>query len=167
MPYLKPSRVRFVRISDIKGPALLIPHARPEDVLLIGSGDDPMVCFLAGRWKGESFRQRLAENWEGMAVEDLQLRVDINSAMAPNERGKHPLTAVRSRTGAGLFVRHKEDHFTQTIVCEVATDLGPGSDDTRIGFTRWKLVVVEGDDEIEIFAYDLDAEDEPASQPPS
>lgn len=162
MTYLPPSRVRFARLSDIKGPALLIPHDRPDDVLFVGSGEDPLVCFLGGRWKGEGFRQRLAENWEGVGIEDLQLMVDIGSAVFPNADGKRPLSAVRGKSSMGLFIRHKEDHFTQTIICDVATGLPPGSDDTRIGFTRWKLVVSEGDDEIEIFALDLDADEAPA-----
>lgn len=47
--------------------------------------------------------------------------------------------------------------FSQMITCEMACYLRAGSSDARIGFTRWKLLIQEDDDAVELLAFDLDA----------
>lgn len=155
--YLDPQKTRFAKITEIKGPALLIPHERPEDLLFVGGGEDPFACLLTGEWKGEGFRTRTVEDWEGLAIEDVKLEVDLSSVVSPDRGEKRLLTAVRRGTTVGLFIKHKERGFPQTITCDVSSDLPAGSSDTRVGFTRWRLIVEEGDEKIEIYACDLDA----------
>lgn len=154
MTYINPGKVRFARIADVQGPALLIPHERPSDVLLVGSGDEPLVCFLAGQWKGEGFQQRLAENWEGMAIEGVEIVIDPQSLFSPDARDKVPLSAVRRGSSIGIFVRTKSGHFAQTVTCEIHKDLPGGSDDTRLAFAKWKIFLRDGDEAIELFSFD-------------
>lgn len=154
MAYLDPAKVRFARIADVKGPALLVPHERPNDVLLVGSGEDPLVCFLAGQWKGEGFPQRVAENWEGMTIEGVELVIDPLSLFSPDMKEKVPLAAVRRGSAVGIFVRAKAGHFAQIVTCELHNDLPGASDDTRLAFGRWRIQVRDGDEATELFSFD-------------
>jgi hypothetical protein len=155
MIYLDPAKLRFARIADVKGPALLVPHNRPDDMLLVGSGEDPLVCFLDGRWQGEGIRQRLAENWEGMAIEGVELVVDPQSLFSPDARGKVPLAAVRRGSAVGILVQAKTGHFAQVVTCDVHQGLPESSDDTRLAFGRWRIQFRDGDEVTELFSFAL------------
>lgn len=157
MPFLHPSAIRFARLRDIKGPALLIPHEKPGEMLLVGVGHNPLALFLSGRRAAQGFRLLGTESLGGLAFENVELEIDHTSFISRDTGRKPPMSAFRRGTSVGLFVSVEERSLRQTMTCEVATDLSAGSDDTPLLFDRWRLLARQGDDAVELFSFDQNA----------
>ena len=142
--FVDPRHARYSELRDVVGPALFIPLDRPEDRMIVGCGRDPYAVFLGGKWRGECFTLRRAENWEGMAISGVDVEVDWSTAFRPDTDGKKSLTVIRRGDSLGVMADLKErDGYPQRITVTLDDDERV-AEGTRLGFHRWRIVLGRG-----------------------
>jgi hypothetical protein len=156
MNYMPIEILSPVKLSDVQGPALVLPgnSARGEAFLVTGA-DPSFACFLTGDHVGSGFEKASARNWSGLAVEGIRFEVDAQSKFRPAYidqplgaiiRGSQGLELIISLAGGRGFAEATRVALTEGI---------PGTaEDLEVGFTRWRAVIGQGVEAREIFKFE-------------
>lgn len=141
------SVVRPTTLAGITTPAAVIPvEDYGEPFVVVGKGADATACFIGENHTFETMPAVDNQNWKGLAIEGLQVEVDMNSAYSLE--AKHPMigSIVRSGTKLLLVAKARDGHgFQEVRRFPVQDDLPEGADGVSIAFRRWRLVLRDGE----------------------
>lgn len=158
MDYMPAALLRPTRVSDAQGPAVVLPFAQHSEAMLVTGGGPAHSCFLSGPYTGHGFLKEKAARWNGLAIEGVEFEVDLSSQFQPALIDQ-PLGAIIRTSGRlELIVAMKAGHgFDEAH--RVALDEGapPSADSLEAGFTRWRAVIRQGSDQIQVFAFEATA----------
>lgn len=153
---------RFVRpckLDSVKAPAVLLPTSKyGEAFIVVGAGDTAHVCFLGQKHRFQAFPQAAAENWNGLAVESIEIELELGSASS--DIGAVPGAMIRTGKELQLAVSVRSHGFPDGHRVTVQSDLPAGGNGCDVVFTQWRAVVREGDTVIEITRIDATPEPE-------
>jgi hypothetical protein len=155
MDYLPARLLRPAKLSEVSGPAIVLPDPGRDDAFLVTGGDQPYVCFIEGNYVGDGFLKREAARWSGIAIEGVNFEVDRTSAFQPALIDQPLGALIRSGTELQVFVGAKERYgFREATRAALAADLPASSDNSEMGFTRWRAVIHDGLRQISVFTYE-------------
>ncbi|WP_447724611.1 hypothetical protein [Sphingomonas koreensis] len=154
MPYIPASAARFGTVDSTQGMALVTPISQYSELFFVTGGSDSTAVFLSEGIRGRAMRTETAVNFDGMIVEDIKIEVDTDSAFNPGETGKTLLAIIRQGSATGLFVSSDGGGFRQTVIAPIGGVFDPGVATERVAFTRWRIVLGEGDDKVTLLEID-------------
>lgn len=113
---------------------LTVGHS-PTLFWLIGTPDQPFAVFLTGGYATHALAAGTAENWAGVSIGPVEVRVDPGSANAGESDTKLQL---RASGGVLAFPASMKPHgFTETVwlpIIELRTTEGQA-----VYFSRWSI----------------------------
>jgi hypothetical protein len=113
--------------------------------------------FLEGQYKFRSFKLAKAENWSGLAIEDVEFELDLESAFDVSGYGRAPGWILRS--GSLLSIAAIADEaFGRTTEIPILTNLSEASSDERTAFCKWRVFVTVGDERRVVWECDIPVE---------
>lgn len=133
--------------------SLVLPRNKYEFVALICEGDGaPVAVFLSGEHAFQSFPSGDADNWKGLVVPNVRIEADESSLYDPDLNGHAPGVLVREETK--LVVRSKAEHsFGRSVPVVIKSGLAEGKGSA--GFTRWQVVIGQGEEKRVLHKIDL------------
>ena len=141
--------VRPCKLDGVKGPAILLPTSKHgEPFIVVGTGDAARVCFLGENYRFQAFPQAEGGNWNGIAVEGIEIELELDSA--GSDLGTMPGAMIRTGTELQLAVSIRSHGFPESRRVTVQSDLPAGGNGCDVVFTRWRAVIKDGDKVIEI-----------------
>jgi len=145
MTSLPATLLRPAKVSEVRAPGILLQVGKyGAPFLVAGDKGDLQAIFLDGSYKFRSFKLAKAENWSGLAVEDIEFDLDLESGLNVSGYGRSPGSMLRS--GSLLSIAAiADDAFGRTIDIPILTNLPGGSDNERTAFYSWRAFVMVGD----------------------
>jgi len=133
--------------------SLVFPRTAYEELALICEGDgDPIAVFLSGDYAFQSFRTNEADNWKGIIVPNVRIEVDELSAFDLNYND--PSLGAMIREKSSLFLRTKySEHRWGSVPVVVQSGLPECQESAE--FTKWQIVIGNGDDKRVLHMVDL------------
>ena len=146
MTLLPPELLRPANLSEVRAPGLLLRVGKyGQPFLIVGTETDPDVIALEGEHRFHSFKRSAAENWSGLAIEDVQFEIDFAFAIDVSGCGRAPGTIVRK--GRVLSIAAiSSGSFRQTIEIPIKGDLPESSPNEQVAFYAWRAFVMVGDE---------------------
>ena len=149
MKWIPPRFLRPAKLSTVSPVGILLPLDRYDGHFIVaGSGSDVFACFLGEEHRFEGFLAASAEDWKGLAVEGLEIQVDLDSATSLDGSYPRPGSVVRRGSELQLVVTVRNNGFRDTRRVLLADGLPAASDDEQVAFGRWKAIVREGEDAV-------------------
>lgn len=144
MTRLPAAFVRPAKLKEVRAPGILLRVGKyGAPFLVIGDEDDLHAVFLEGQYKFRSFKLAKAENWSGLAIEDVEFELDLDSALDVSGYGRAPGSILRS--GSSLsFAAIADDAFGRTTEIPILTSLSEASPEERTVFCKWRALVIVG-----------------------
>jgi hypothetical protein len=157
MAYIDPSSIRYADVSHATGLALCLPLEDYNAAFLVTPGEDGVACFLWGENAGRGALQRTFSGFTCAVYEGVRIEVEHTSAYDPNNTTKKVLSIVRQGAASGIFVSVKENGaFYHTIPVPLQGEIVSSKANERIGFTRWRIVIGEGERQQTLLEIDAD-----------
>lgn len=154
MDYFPAELMRPVKLSEVIGPAIVLPEPGRDDAFLVTGGDQPYVCFIQGRYVGDGFRKEQASRWSGTAIEGVSFEVDSTSAFKPAFIDQPLGSLVRTGTELLVILGEKQNGLSEAIRATLLRDLPASSANSEIGFTKWRAILGNGPSRICVFKYE-------------
>ncbi|WP_152639743.1 hypothetical protein [Sphingobium bisphenolivorans] len=151
---------RPVRLQNIVAPAVVLPVDRyDQPFLILGEGEGAIACFIGNEHRFETMPAFNNENWKGLAFEDLEVEVDLQSLIGVEGHAAPTGSLVRKDKRLELIAIARERVFADRRRFVICDDLPAGDGGIEVAFTRWYLVKREG--ERVIFKHEIVAGDPP------
>lgn len=150
---LSPEEFSVGDFKKAKPGSLVLPRTKYEALALICEGDgEPIAVFLAGNHAFQSFPSGEADNWNGVVVPDVRVEIDETSLYDPDQNGHALGILVREETK--LVVRSKAEHsFGRSVPVVIQSGLPDCKGSAA--FTRWQVVIGQGDEKRILHRVDL------------
>ncbi|MFC3077683.1 hypothetical protein ACFODL_06235 [Phenylobacterium terrae] len=150
---LSPQEFTVGTFATAKPGSLVLPRAKHEAPALICEGDgEPVAVVLSGTYAFHSFPTGGAENWRGVIVPDVSIELDETSLYDPDHHGHLPGVLVRE--GTRLMVRGMpQQAFGRSVPVVIHAGLPDGAG--RAAFTRWQVILGQGDEKRVLHQADL------------
>jgi hypothetical protein len=155
MNYLPARLVRPAKLSEVAGPAIVLPNPGREEAFLVTGGEQPYVCFVTGSYIGNGFPKEKAARWSGLAIEGVGFELDVTSAFRPAFIDQPLGALIRAKDELLMYVGTPSGHgFEEAIRVEVQTGFPSSSTEAEVGFTKWRATVGEGASRLVVFEFD-------------
>lgn len=149
---LPAERVRPCNLPDVKSPAIVFPTDEyGEPLLVVGRGEESIVCFLGSRHVYGGFPQADAANFKGLAVEGIEFEVELASMYALEGAISVPGSLVRVESSLQLVYRAERGSYPRLRRAFVMDDLIAASEGQQVGFPAWRCVIGVGQQRVEIW----------------
>src|SRR3569833_479240 len=98
--WLPVDRVRACRVSQVVGPAIVLPVEQYDlPFLVVGRGDEAVACIVGEQYPFEGMSVEEAGNHKGLAVEGVEFELDLSTVYSAEARFTSVLgSLVRSET---------------------------------------------------------------------
>ena len=131
---------------------------------MAGAGEEVYACFIGDdpTHRFEAFRLSLASNWKGLAVEAVEIEVDLASAQSLDGNYLTAGSVVRNGTDLHLIARVKEGGgFRELRRIPIARNFPSADDGEGVAFLRWRAVIRDNDTIIPIADVAVEAATKP------
>lgn len=150
---LSPEEFTVGTVEDASPGSIVLPRGKYDSVVLICEGEEaPVAVFL---WPQDGFRffeAKGTDRWGGVIVPNVRIEVDEASLYNPDTHGHQPGVLVRE--GTKLIVRGTSQHsFGRSVPVTVKSGLPEGKGSAA--FTKWQVVVGQGDEKRVLHKVDL------------
>lgn len=150
--YVPARFLSFAKLSEVVGPAIVFPTTKYAETFLVTAGEGARAMFLEGSSVGMGFQQSLAENWDGMAISNIELEVDTSSMYSLSD-GKRKGSLVVVGSELAVTVQEKGPAgFSQNFLYPVAGGQPLTVSDNSVGFASWRAIVRDGERTIEVYS---------------
>ncbi len=131
-------------LADAKPLSLMLPRTKHEATVLVGQTENsPAAVFLGGQYNFHSFECSEAINWRGLLIPNVRVEVDETSLFDPQFVSASLGILVRTDTKLIVYAKAEQSYRRLRVILE--TDL-PTTHDLAAGFSRWRIVIGEGQD---------------------
>lgn len=138
--------MRPAKLKDVGTPGILLQVGKyGAPFLVAGNKSDPVAVFLDGKYKFRSFKQLASENWDGLAIENVEFELDLESAIDLSGYNRIPGTIIRH--GEQLSIAAiGDDAFGRMIEIPLVEGLPSGAPEQRVAFFSWRAFVTVGEE---------------------
>jgi hypothetical protein len=158
---LKPSECFSGTLADITRLSLVLPREKYERHFLIVPFADKMhVIFLGIAERFESFERTRDTPWSGLIVPNVEIELDETSASVFDAQSQYapPGALVRVKDRLQIAAKFADRHHAMPgTQIPILAGLPPCSENSAVGFKRWKIVLGEGEAKRMLFTVDLTA----------
>jgi len=152
MTYLPPNLMRPARLSEVQSPGILLKVGKyGAPFLVVGSATEEVAIFLGEDHRFQCFPLSKAQNWEGVAVEELEFELDPDAAVDLGEHRRWPGMMIRRDKTLNIAVVPGGPFSRGAVEVVVKTDLPPASEHAAIGFSKWRAFVRVDDDRVTVW----------------
>lgn len=153
--YLPTKFVRPTRVSDARGPAIVMPFVDRNEAMLVTGGAPAHTCFISGAYNGHGFLKEKAARWDGLAVEGVEFEVDLSSQFRPSLISQPLGAIIRTNGGLEILMAMKDGHgFDEAHRVPLDDGNSPTPDPLEAGFSRWRAVICQGSERIDVFTFE-------------
>jgi hypothetical protein len=143
------------RLCDAKPMSLFMPSSKYDATTLVVGLDDGKLfaVVLEGSHAFKGFDCTDNKAWRGMIIHPVAIEVDEKSLLDLDRYD--PPSGSLTRKGDLLSVMaHADEGFRGMQPWKLVGGLPTGGDDAKIGFTRWSVVLGNGQDKRVLFTVD-------------
>ncbi|HAW49309.1 MAG TPA: hypothetical protein DCX34_19090 [Roseovarius sp.] len=142
---LSPSEFFVGNIGSAEPLCLMLPTSNHDETFLVGQTDGiATAVFLSGRFKSHCFECEGNDRWHGLIIPDVRIEVDETSLIDTDRNDAPSLCVVR--TDAKLvIIAHSKNSFRPSTWVLLHDNL-PSTGEFRATFSRWQVVISEGQD---------------------
>ena len=143
------------RLCDAKPMSLFVPSSKYDATTLVVCLDDDKLfaVVLEGTHAFKAFDCSDNKAWRGMIVQPVAIEVDEKSLLDLDRYDAS--SGCLTRKGDTLSIMaHADDGFRGMQPWRLVGGLPTGGDETKIGFTRWSVVIGSGQDKRILFTVD-------------
>ena len=126
--------------------------------LVVGNEDDPTAIFLGDDHQFQSFKRGSNEHWSGLAIEHVEIEVDIRSAVDLAEFSKCAGMMIRRNDQLTMAVID-EGPFKRTTEIAIQAGLPMATSGEAIGFLEWRAVIALGEERVPVWQMSLKVSD--------
>jgi hypothetical protein len=153
--FLPPSLLRPALLGDVQTPGILLPTDKyGAPFLVIGDKGDPMAIFLGDDHKFQSFRRGKNEHWGGLAIEGIEIELQMGSAVDLVGPLKRPGMIIR-KDDQLTFAAIAEGPFGRTTEIPFQSGLPKATHGREVGFLEWRAVIAVGKDRYTVWSSSL------------
>ncbi len=132
-------------LADVKPVSLMLPRKVSEAPFLVGSvKDTPTAVSLGDEFPFHAVGCTNAMEWRGLVIPNVVIEVDERSLFDPQFGPTTVGAIIRIETRLGILAR-AEPSRVGTLMVDLEADLAP-THDMSAGFTKWRIVIGEGQD---------------------
>jgi hypothetical protein len=147
MTLLAASLMRPAKLSEVRSPGILLQVGQyGASFLVVGPAGEETAIFLDERHRFQSFRPSGAENWQGLAIEDVEFELDTAHAIDLGEARRSVGMMIRRDETLSIAVVPEGPFSRGAIEVRIQSGLPMASEGTFIGFLKWRAFV-RADDE--------------------
>ncbi|AAB91759.1 conserved hypothetical 17.4 kDa protein (plasmid) [Sinorhizobium fredii NGR234] len=140
---LSPSEFTIGTLGSAAPLSLILPRTKYEATMLVGHVDKaPAAVFLSGEFAFHYFPSTDNDSWRGLIVPGVRVEVDETSVFDQGQTMAPLGAAIRIDTR--LAIRAKSEHSLSGSSALTIHDKLVSAGDLRAGFTRWQIVIGEG-----------------------
>lgn len=134
--------LRPATLSETRGPAMFFPFGRNGEVFAVTGAAPSMAVFLDGTYAHEAFPCDAAGNWNGIAIEGVEIEVDLNSIYDINIHGLILGSVIRAADAISIVARVRSaDSFKETRALPIIDSLPLATERLQAGFKYWQAVI--------------------------
>ncbi len=155
---LSPSEFTVGKVNSAKPLSLIQPTNSYEETLLVGQSDEATVAvFLSGPYKATLFETKENTAFGGIIIPNVQIEIDETSVVNLTRNDVPLLAVVRAGTRLEVLARSNQGFMDPKSVALYDNLESAGG--FKAAFTRWQVVVGEGENKRIIWTQHDDPDD--------
>ena len=141
---LRPDEFTVGALKDTTPLSLLLPRSKYEQPILVGgTEDEPIAVFIGDKHAFHSFACAENDAWKGLIVPNVRIEADPDSLFSDSD-GIPVGALVREGDRLLLWGISKASGFPNAVGVELVCNLSPAPEHMRAAFSRWQIVIGEG-----------------------
>ena len=153
---LSPSDFSVGSFPEAEGLTLMLPRTQHEEPILIADASGVKVAIYLGKHKYDACPCGDSHGWNGLLIADVSIELDETSLFDPG-RDDAPLGAlVREGVSLNMIAKIIDNHHIQRAQpITIIAGLPPCRERESAGFTKWQIVLGEGEEKKVLFRVDV------------